>query len=150
MRRQTERDRFWSKVNADHGTGACWIWMGHTRRGYGQFQGAWANSRQRKYQAHRYAWEDLIGPIEPGLELDHRVCRNKLCVNPDHLVPCTHAEHMKQPDSGGRYSLLKSHCNNGHERNDTNTWIDRHGHTQCRVCARMRMRMMRKRRSSQN
>ena len=33
-------------------------------------------------------WLELVGPIPDGLQLDH-VCRNRGCVNPDHLEPVT-------------------------------------------------------------
>lgn len=43
--------------------------------------------------AHRYAYEDLIGPVDPALDLDH-LCRNRWCVNPYHLDPVPHSVNM--------------------------------------------------------
>lgn len=40
--------------------------------------------RGRKMRAHRVAWERVNGPIPDGLVIDH-VCRERSCVNPDHL-----------------------------------------------------------------
>jgi hypothetical protein len=41
--------------------------------------------------AHRYGWKTLVDPdLADELQLDH-LCRNRLCVNPDHLEPVTAA-----------------------------------------------------------
>lgn len=38
-------------------------------------------------------YELLVGPIPEGLTIDH-LCRNTMCVNPDHLEPVTHRENL--------------------------------------------------------
>jgi hypothetical protein len=38
--------------------------------------------------AHRYSYNNFVGGHRPKLTLDH-VCRNSLCVRPDHLMPMT-------------------------------------------------------------
>ena len=45
--------------------------------------------------AHRLVWEQRVGPLEVGMVLDH-VCRNKMCVNPEHLEPVTRAENNRR------------------------------------------------------
>lgn len=58
----------------------CWAWQAHhDRKGYGQFK--W---RGRARWAHRWIYELLVGPIEPGMTIHHR-CTNTGCVNPAHL-----------------------------------------------------------------
>lgn len=62
---------------------ACWTWQGHTdgrSSQYGRFRG---DNGQMLY-THRFAYEHFIGPIPPGMEVDH-VCENTRCVNPSHL-----------------------------------------------------------------
>jgi hypothetical protein len=46
-------------------------------------------------RAHRAAYEQAKGPIPAGMHLDH-VCRNRSCINPDHLEPVTSAENTRR------------------------------------------------------
>lgn len=65
----------------------CWVWQWRkTPKGYGQWRGR---------LAHRKVYEDKLGPVADGLELDH-LCRNRLCVNPAHLEPVTHATNVQR------------------------------------------------------
>lgn len=79
----------------------CLLWDGTVSRGYGRFS---LNGRQ--VQAHQVAWEYRNGPVPTGLELDHvfaRGCRSKLCVNPQHLEPVTHAENSRRKHVAARW-----------------------------------------------
>lgn len=72
----------------DPGTG-CWLWQRRTQAGgYGEttFEG------RRNRLAHRVVYERLRGPVPEDHHL-HHVCGTRVCVNPDHLVPLTPAEH---------------------------------------------------------
>ncbi len=81
-------NRFWSKVDK---TGACWNWIaGRSGSGYGSFL---LNGSYRC--AHVVSWEAVNGDVPDGMELDH-LCRNQLCVRPDHLEPVTHAENVRR------------------------------------------------------
>lgn len=40
-------------------------------------------------------YEALVGPIPDGLHLDH-LCRNIICVSPDHLEPVTNEENVRR------------------------------------------------------
>jgi hypothetical protein len=103
----------------------CWIWQrGIKRDGYPK---DWDG--KRSVQAHRYYYEMHVGPIPEGLVIDH-LCRVRTCVNPEHLEPVTHAENMRR--SG---PAQKTHCVNGHEFNEANTYIRPSGGRQCRACA---------------
>lgn len=68
------------------GATPCWVWTGrHNRNGYGR---AWCERTKREPVAHRLLYERLIGPIRPGLILDH-ICRVRACCNPWHMEPVT-------------------------------------------------------------
>jgi hypothetical protein len=67
------------------------MWLGYLfHNGSGQ---VWNPASQRKERAHRFFYERHVGPIPEGLQIDH-LCRNRACVNPDHLEPVTAKENM--------------------------------------------------------
>ena len=77
---------FISGRKTEHG---CWVWLGaKMRNGYGQLVVGGVH-----YAAHRYAYQELVGAIPAGLDLDH-LCRNRACTNPDHLEPVTRSENL--------------------------------------------------------
>ena len=82
--------------------------------------------------AHRWAYEDKVGPIPEGLDIDH-LCRVRACVNPGHLEPVTRAENIR------RAAAAKNACPAGHAYTEDNTYI-RPGtvHRRCRECAKER------------
>lgn len=86
--------RFWTMVDKDVDRDGCWTWTGKKgSKGYGLVHVDSASGRQQ--QAHRAAYELVVGPIPDGLELDH-LCRVRVCVNPAHLEPVTRAENMRR------------------------------------------------------
>lgn len=132
-------ERFWSKVNKSgpmplHGDvpGPCWQWTaGKIPNGYGSFHVA----RMRRTPSHRYAWEVLRGLIPDKLTIDH-LCRNKLCVNPDHMEVVTRGENTLRAVDIGASNRNKTHCIKGHEFNSENTRITPAGGRRCRTCDR--------------
>lgn len=69
----------------------CWIWQrSKTAQGYGNIT---VNNKQ--VLAHRFLYEQYKGVVPEGMELDH-LCKNKFCINPDHLQPVTHAENCRR------------------------------------------------------
>lgn len=135
--------RFWSKVNKQGSMppqsvapGLCWEWIGaKTPGGYGQF---WLNPK--KVVSHRFAYEQLVGEIPEGLQLDH-LCRNRACVNPEHLEPVTQQVNILRGFSIATANRLKTHCPHGHLYSAENTYIHPKNNGRiCRACARKRSR----------
>lgn len=120
--------RFWAKVEIER-RDACWLWTGaQISNGYGNVSRGGKN-----ILAHRYAYEQLVGPIPDGLQLDHvydRGCRHRNCVNPAHLEPVSHAINVGR----GERTRLDS-CPAGHPYDGANTYRYK-GSRACRVCRR--------------
>src|SRR5262249_44023466 len=64
--------------------------------------------RRGHVSAHRAAYEEVHGPIPMRMQVHHR-CRNKACVNADHLMLVTPREHSRI-ELGGSIT----HCPKGH------------------------------------
>ena len=85
----------WDKIAKRIGfaPGNCWIWRGHINKdGYGLLL---TRPTGHSAQAHRLVYEILVGPIPPGLVIDH-LCRTPACVNPQHLDPVSIGENVRR------------------------------------------------------
>ena len=72
---------------------ACWIWTkSPDAQGYGV---RWLPELKKHVKAHRWYYEQNIGPIPPRHEIDH-LCRVRNCVNPLHLEAVTHRENVRR------------------------------------------------------
>lgn len=85
---------FVSKVQKSPDPDGCWIWTGYTNdSGYGIFTFG-GRAQRTRVRAHVWHYEHVIGPLQPKIELHHRlICLNKRCVRIDHLEPLTEFEH---------------------------------------------------------
>ena len=130
-RRAPIEDRLAAKyVVAESG---CWEWLANrSQKGYGRFKVA-----GRYEQAHRVSYELARGPIPEGLVVDH-LCRNRGCVNPDHMEPVTNAENIAR----GTWAT-RTHCLRGHAYTPENTIRNTYGYRACQACRRVRAAMKR-------
>ena len=122
--------RTWNKIDKNGeipeyapDLGNCWIWKG--------------SLNERGYGPHRKIYIAQKGVVPDGLQLDH-LCRVRKCVNPDHLEPVTHWENQIRGFSPYAIKKKQTHCVNGHEFNDENTYFrkDRPGTRECKQCSR--------------
>lgn len=66
----------------------CWIWTSGTDlKGYGKI-----TVDGRSVLAHRFSWELHYGAIPEGEVIDHFMCYQPSCVNPEHLRIATAGE----------------------------------------------------------
>jgi hypothetical protein len=115
----------------------CWEWTrGKLPQGYGVVSIA-----GRPWRAHRALFEILAGPIPDGLGLDH-LCRNRCCVNPDHLEPVTTRENLMRGATLAARNAVKTHCPRGHAYDEANT-RQHNGRRFCRACESQRRREQR-------
>jgi hypothetical protein len=85
--RKTPSERFWENVRKGP---QCWEWTGNFTNGHGRWQ-----HDGRTQSAHRVAYLLTYGSIPASLHIDH-LCKNVLCVRPDHLEAVTHNENMRR------------------------------------------------------
>lgn len=122
--------RFWAKVNK---TDTCWLWTGSVNaRGYGRVRRGPAPGKV--IPAHRYAYMAVVGPIPPGLVIDH-LCRVKRCVNPTHLEAVPDRVNVARGVGPTAVNARKTHCKRGHEFTPENTGRTPIGGRYCVQCS---------------
>lgn len=130
----TAEERFSARVRIPDDRTRCWEWTGSLGTyGYGHL-----NVNGRHVKAHRWSYERSVGPIPPGLQIDH-LCRNRACVNPAHMEPVTTRENILRGTGFSAINSRKTHCPKGH-RYETEGRVRARGDRECRECDRTRHR----------
>jgi uncharacterized protein YktB (UPF0637 family) len=78
-------------------------------------------------------YERLRGPIPPTLTIDH-LCRNRICVNPDHMEPVTHRENTLRGTNIAATLAKLTHCKRGHLLSGDNVLPQRTHGRRCKTC----------------
>lgn len=108
-------ERFHQKYTKAEG---CWEWNGSLDgRGYGII-----TAFTKRLLAHRVAYV-LATREQPGNKLVDHICRNKTCVNPDHLRLVNHKQNgenrsglQRNNSSGVQGVVWAAHMNSWHAR----------------------------------
>lgn len=113
--------------------GAHWLWQGSTNNdGYGRVWAKYPREPTKtgdKRPVHVVVWEELVGLVPVGFELDH-TCAYKTCAHPLCMEVVTHAENQR------RMGFRQTHCRRaGHPRIPANNYRDpTTGRARCRRC----------------
>jgi hypothetical protein len=127
---------FWRKV--EFMAGGCWERAGAlTSKGYTKF-----GMGERTQYSHRFAYEQIKGPIPLGLTLDH-LCRNTRCCNPYHLEAVDLWTNQARGIGFCAKNSKKTHCKFGHLLDARNVYFRpfngaRRSARTCRTCQRNR------------
>jgi hypothetical protein len=131
--RKSNIERFNEKTVLNLLTG-CWEWTACLNKaGYGWFRHSEYN---KPILAHRFIYEYCIENIG-DLTLDH-LCRNRKCVNPDHLEPVTLAVNKERGMSFAAINARKTHCIHGHAFTPENIVPNKYNYRICRECCRIK------------
>lgn len=134
-------DRLWSGAVEDEN--GCFVWQRATTSGYGRIKRP--GGRSGMMPAHRAAYELRVGPIPPGMVIDH-LCRNRACINPEHLEVVTNRENILRGVSSAAQRARKTHCPKGHPYDEANTYIrPTTGNRECRSCRYLSVKATRER-----
>jgi len=124
--------RFMSKIKKSKN---CWIWTGGISDGYGFFK-----FENTSIRAHRFSYELFKEMIPFRMQIDH-LCKNKKCVNPEHLEIVIHQENMMRSNSVSGVNSQKTHCPKGHKYSGVN----KRGQRIYKTCIKVQKNNFRKR-----
>ncbi len=143
--RGTEEQRFWNKVrinpNRTHNGTCCLEWTAHLLHGYGRFslasRGIGYTGRNNQVGSHIWSYEYFFGEVPEGKEIDH-LCRNRKCVNPDHLEAVIPIVNCYRGNSPPAQNARKLYCKHGHRLSGDNLAFKENGWRVCKTCRKQR------------
>src|SRR5947209_8701603 len=107
----------------------CWLWQGQINPfGYGQMR--WHSV---KVYAHRLAYVLYCGHVPVHMDIDH-LCRNRSCVNPEHLEVVTRRTNLLRGIGKVPERANQTHCKRGHPLSGNNLVISHGRWRECRTC----------------
>ena len=119
----------WAKIRIPN---ECWEWKGSLRpKGYPQSVSV-GGSRQNglTYRPQRLMFHWFKYPIPDGFTIDH-LCKNRKCVNPDHMEAVSHGENVVR-------ALKRKYCKRGHPQVPENRYSYRlangNRRERCKLC----------------
>jgi hypothetical protein len=104
-------EHFWSLIDKTSSPIGCWLYRGTLSfEGYG-YVNIGSGLKRKQWQAHRFAWSLVKGPIPKGSFVLH-TCDVRHCVNPEHLYLGDHKDNtrdklVRRRDTGATLSYEK-------------------------------------------
>lgn len=135
-KRLSDQDRF-RRSYVEVVANGCWEWqLFKDEDGYGYMKlGSRTDGTRRQERAHRFAYECFVAAIPAGLQIDH-LCRNRSCVNPEHMEPVTQLVNTQRG-----WRATKLYCPSGHPLFGPNLRIaSANGQRVCKECQRHAVR----------
>lgn len=144
LKTESLKKRFFKKVIISD-DGDCWEWTAcKTKAGYGAF-----SLNGKSVLAHRLSYS-FVNKISNGKVIDH-ICRNRSCVNPNHLREVKQSENALENSIGqGAKNKIKTHCSRGHDLSESSLLILKNGAKRrvCKPCHALRSKQYRDRRNN--
>lgn len=125
-------DRLYERLREDEN--GCWLYEGYwlDRDGYASIGLGGRGSSKAK--VHRLTYQDFIGPIPEGHDLDH-LCKVRHCANPFHCEPVLPPENFRRSDHPHMLANKAGTCTRGHAMTPENTYVyPGNGKRECRFC----------------
>ena len=141
-------ERLWARIDTSGGAEACWPYTGRVAgEGYATMA---VDGTPRL--VHRLVYEEKVGPIPDGYQVDHvchdpdtcpaapifKDCQHRRCCNPSpkHLRAVTPRENTLRSGAPSADNRGKEECPLGHPYDEANTRVNIQGKRNCRECAR--------------